>query len=54
MIALSIDEQRVAQAIRRWAASYEKRASERPFGFDRVRAKALIKVAEAIENGKHR
>lgn len=54
-MTLSLEEQRIANAVRRWAEAYERRYNERgPWSFDRIRAKALIKVAEAIEAGKHR
>ena len=55
MTILSIEEQRMAEAIRRWADAYEKRYQEKgPFTLDRVRAKALMRVVAAIESGKHR
>lgn len=54
MTQLSPDELRISQAIRRWAQAFEERHARRPFSFDGIRAKALIKVAEAIEAGRHR
>lgn len=52
---LSVDEQRVVNAVRAWAAAHQRRHDERgPWSLDGVRARALIKVAEAIEAGRHR
>lgn len=54
-VTLTFDEQRIVNAIRSWAAAYERRHEQRgPWSLDGVRARALIKVAEAIEQGRHR
>lgn len=53
-MSLSVDEHRIVVALRRMAESYERRASERVFGFDRVRADLLRSVAAKIERGEHR
>lgn len=51
---LSIDEHRVVQALERWALLYDAGAARNPFGLDRVRAKLCRKIAQAINEGKHR
>lgn len=53
-MSLSVDEHRVTIALEKWAKAFDERAKSRPFGFDRVRAKALRTAAAAIRNGKHR
>lgn len=54
-MSLSVDEQRIVNAIRKWAEAYERRYQEKgPFTFDRIRAKALMRVVDALEAKKHR
>jgi hypothetical protein len=51
---VSPDERRIANWLRGVAATYDKRAQQRPFSFDRVRAKLALALAVAIEEGRHR
>lgn len=53
-MSLSVDEARIAASLEKWAAAYDKRWLQRPFGLDKVRAAVLRKVAQAIREGKHR
>jgi hypothetical protein len=54
VIALSVDEQRIANWLRARARTYEEAYARNPFSFHGIRAKLCNRLADAIEQGKHR